>query len=205
MEVCSSISAHRAPERRSWQATCRHISRPASPVRTVSMATRRKPPRDRECLLHICPPTRYDRESCTSKLSTDSPFRKECNIFREDVWGKQLLTRAGVRAISWAPLQEADTLSLSLWKEWTGPAAFSIVFRALKKRHGQHERELIELGRKLFLRCVPTRPKTTLIPFVDQWPDPKPTKSKSTSIYTSNSTRPRWQLTLLRRRKHTRN
>lgn len=151
MEVCSSVSAYRASERRSWSATCRHISGPASPVRTGSMATRRKMRRDPECLLHIRRPKRYDRENWLSELSTDSPFRTECKIFREDVWGKQLLTRAGVRAITWDPLKEADTLSLSLWKEWTGPAAFSIVFRALKKGYRKHERELIELGRKLSL------------------------------------------------------
>lgn len=81
-------------------------------------------------------------------LSTDTPFRTESHNFRQDVWGKQLLTRVGVRIITWDPLKEADTISLSLWKEWASPAAFSIVFRALKKGHGKKERELIDLRRK---------------------------------------------------------
>jgi len=99
-------------------------------------------------------------------LLTDERFCTECKIFREEVWGKQLLTRAGVRVITWDPLKEADTLSISLWKEWTGPVAFSIVFRALKKGHGKNERELIELDCKvLFYRETCSRKKTTLTLF----------------------------------------
>ena len=76
----------------------------------------------------------------------------ECKIFREHVWGKQLLTRAGARKIKWAPLQEADTLCISLWKEWTSPSTFSIVFRASKKGAGKDGESTWEL---IDLRCKP--------------------------------------------------
>ena len=82
-------------------------------------------------------------------ITTDEPSFTECKTFREDVWGKQLLTRAGAKIV-WSPLKEADTLSISLWKEWTGSPVFSIVFRALKKGSGKKERELIELRCKVF-------------------------------------------------------
>ena len=76
-------------------------------------------------------------------ISTDQPSFPECILFRQEVWDKKLLIRAGAKKIRWDPLKEANTLSISLWKEWTGPSAFSIVFRAVKK--GKSEQELIEL------------------------------------------------------------
>lgn len=100
--------------------------------------------------------------SWISVLSTDEPSFTECDTFREDVWGKQLLTRAGVRAVIWRPLREANTLSISLWKERTGPVAFSIVFRALKKGTGKHAWELIELGCKISFHVADRK---TLTPF----------------------------------------
>ena len=85
-------------------------------------------------------------------ISTDKPSFTECNTFREDVWGKQLLTRVGFKEIIWTPLKEANTLSISLWKEWTtGPPAFSIVFRAKEKGAGRDEWKLIELKCKVSL------------------------------------------------------
>ena len=77
-------------------------------------------------------------------ILTDEPSFPECKFFRQEVWDKELLIRAGAIKIRWDPLREADTVSISLWKEWTGPSAFSIVFRAVKK--GKSEQELIELS-----------------------------------------------------------
>lgn len=80
-------------------------------------------------------------------ISTDEPSFPECKLFCQEVWDKKLLIRAGAIQIRWEPLKEADYLSISLWKEWAGPSAFSIVFRAKKKgKKGKTEQELIELN-----------------------------------------------------------
>ena len=134
-------------------------------------------------------------------ISTDEPSFAGCNFFRQDVWDKKLLTRAGAKKIRWDALKEADTLSISLWKEWTGPLVFSIVFRALKK--GKNEQELIELNCRdaLTKRHIAERRS---LKFFEKWPNQRRMRNKTTRTYTSISTLFVWQPRSLRRRKSTR-
>ena len=108
-------------------------------------------------------------------ISTDKPSSTECKTFREDVWGKQLLARAGAKKIIWSPLKEANTLSISLWKEWTDPPAFSIVFRAVKKYAGRNEWELIELRCRISPGKRHLAEKKPLTPSF-KWPNQRRTK-----------------------------
>ena len=79
-------------------------------------------------------------QSFVTQSQNANDVTKDCTNFREQVWGKKLVTCVGVKKLQWAAIK-VRTASLSLWAL---SGTLSVVFTAETEQVKQH----IDLKRK---------------------------------------------------------